>query len=482
MSFPNPEVFVPLALSWALGHALLWLIAPAAAATAVERWAFAFLLGTGGVSLLVWWLSPLFAYVSPVWVVTSAILAIIAAAQVVKSRRSIPSLGSVRGDRWTIPARALTVALITVCVWVVIVSLVTPLGWDGLINFEFKARIGFLNEASGVIPASYFTDDSRSWSHQKYPLLLPGAEGWLYQWVGEADQAAIKPLFPLFYLSLVALVYSAVRKELSRTWALAAGLGFTLIPAFTIGPGGATSGYADLPLAAMIFGAVVSTRAALRPGGGEHMALAAALSSLAAWTKFEGLCLAGCLAGSVILARLVGTSKATDESLGSTRLVLLLVIGPLVLMTPWWGFGQVLGAVPNADFMSVTTTNLTANLGRLPTIAALMSRELLRAGRWAALWPAFAVVVALCFRQQRRPTDCVVTAMVVAPMLLYMFLYTISAWPVLGEHVGTSFPRLLLPLAAIAWLGTVGSLRDALNRSEPSRKLEQLVVQSAVLT
>jgi hypothetical protein len=115
-------------------------------------------------------------------------------------------------------------------------------------------------------------------------------------------------------------------------------------------------------------------------------------------------------------------------------------------------------------------------------VAGLMSQEFLRAGRWAALWPAFAVMVALCFRRLRRPSDCVVTVMVVAPLLIYMFMYTLSSWPDLSEHVGTSLPRLLLPLAPIAWLGTVGSLRDALNRSERSRKSEQFVVQSAALT
>ncbi|MGH9148538.1 MAG: hypothetical protein ACRD1Q_17645 [Vicinamibacterales bacterium] len=482
MSIPNLEVFVPLALSWALGHALLWLIAPAAAATAVERWAFAFLLGTGSVSLLVWWLSPVFVYVRAVWTVTIAILTIVTAALFVKSRRSISPLVFMRGERWTIPARALAVALITLCVWVLIVSLVTPLGWDGLINFEFKARIGFLNEPSGVIPVSYFADDSRTWSNQKYPLLVPAAEGWLYQWVGEPNQAAIKPLFPLFYLSLVALVYGAVRKELSRTWALAACLGFALIPAFPVGPGGATTGYADLPLAAIVFGAVVSTRAALRPGARDHMALAAVLSALAAWTKMEGLCLAACLAGSVILARLVSDSRPVDDPPISTRLVVLLIVAPLVLIGPWWGFCQVFQAVPNGAFMSVTAANVTANLSRLPMVAGLMSQEFLRAGRWAALWPAFAIMVALCFRQLRRPSDCVVTVMVVAPLLIYMFMYTLSSWPDLNEHISTSLPRLLLPLAAIAWLGTVGSLRDALNRSERSRKSEQFVVQSAALT
>ena len=232
----------------------------------------------------------------------------------------------------------------------------------------------------------------------------------------------------------------------------------------------ATTGYANLPLAAIVFGAVVSTRVALGPGGGEHRGLAAALSALAAWTKIEGLCLAACLAGSVILARLIST-KAADETPGSTRLILLLIIGPFVLIGPWWGMGQIIGAVPNGDFMSVSAANVTANLSRLPMIVALMSQELLRAGRWAALWPAFAVIVALYLRQQRHPSNCVVTAMVVAPLLIYMFIYTLSAWPDLSEHIGTSFPRLLLPLARSRGLAQSGPCgMRCIGRSEPGNR------------
>jgi hypothetical protein len=479
------ELFVPFLLILALGYAVLQLIAPTAGATAVERLALTFVLGSGGVSLLSWWLSALFVYVAPTWAVTCAISTIVAVALLVKSRLSSPSVELPRCECWTVQARALVLTLITLCALVVIVSLVTPLGWDGLINFEFKARIGFLSEPSGVIPSSYFTDASRAWSHQRYPLLLPLVEGWLYQWMGEPNQAAIKILFPLFYLSLVAFVYAAVRRSLSRTWSLAACLGFTLIPAFAVGPGGATSGYADLPLTAIVFAAVQSTRISLATGSRDHMRLAAVLSALASWAKIEGLLLAVCLVGGVILGRLV-TSKTENTSPVSTPLVVLLIGVPLLVIGPWWVFGQVSATVPNGDFMSATTAHVANNLGRLPIVAGLMAREFLRAGRWASLWPAFAVMAAICFRHLRRPSDSLVTVMVVAPQLLYMFMYVLSAWPSLTDHVATSLPRLLLPLAALAWMGTVGHLQEALNwcpkgiTLEGDAKSEGLVLQGAV--
>ncbi len=39
----------------------------------------------------------------------------------------------------------------------------------------------------GVIPATYFSDSGRAFSHPEYPLAIPFTELWLYLWLGEAD-------------------------------------------------------------------------------------------------------------------------------------------------------------------------------------------------------------------------------------------------------------------------------------------------------
>src|SRR5205814_4482177 len=59
----------------------------------------------------------------------------------------------------------------------VISSLGSPLGWDGTVDWGFKARLAFLN---GGLPPSYFTDLSREWSHLGYPWLVPMNEAWIY--------------------------------------------------------------------------------------------------------------------------------------------------------------------------------------------------------------------------------------------------------------------------------------------------------------
>ena len=78
---------------------------------------------------------------------------------------------------------------------VVYLSFRYPLGWDGLLVWELKARYAFLN--GGALPATYFTDATRWFSHPEYPLLLPLTETWFYLWIGDCNQFWIKLIFPL---------------------------------------------------------------------------------------------------------------------------------------------------------------------------------------------------------------------------------------------------------------------------------------------
>ena len=57
---------------------------------------------------------------------------------------------------------------------VVYVSFRHGLDWDGLLNWEVKARYAFQND--GVIPAAYYSSETRALTHPAYPLLIPMTE------------------------------------------------------------------------------------------------------------------------------------------------------------------------------------------------------------------------------------------------------------------------------------------------------------------
>ena len=126
-------------------------------------------------------------------------------------------------------------------------SFVHTLGWDGLLNWEIKARYAFAN--GGVLPAAYFSDTGRAFSHPEYPLAIPFTELWLYFWVGESNQFYAKTIFPTFYVAGAFLI-AAFASRLSRTtWLglLMAALMF-FVPQITVEVGCASAGYADFPL------------------------------------------------------------------------------------------------------------------------------------------------------------------------------------------------------------------------------------------
>jgi hypothetical protein len=83
-----------------------------------------------------------------------------------------------------------------------------PLGWDGLTIWDMKAQIAFAND--GWLPAEYFRDSTRSWSHVHYPLYWPYAETWLYLCLGRVDQTLVRGFGALFYAAAVGLLAGAV--------------------------------------------------------------------------------------------------------------------------------------------------------------------------------------------------------------------------------------------------------------------------------
>jgi len=108
--------------------------------------------------------------------------------------------------------RALLVGVIAVQVALVAVLAVgRPLtAWDGWAIWGLKARTIFLE--GGVSPAVY-ADPSRASTHPYYPLLLPLTEAWVYGWLGTPDDRLVGLVSVLFYLSLVGISYSTVRRR-----------------------------------------------------------------------------------------------------------------------------------------------------------------------------------------------------------------------------------------------------------------------------
>jgi hypothetical protein len=453
------RIAVALAVLAGLGDSLVALLVRRLQLYWFERAALAFLVGTAAMSGTWLMLSPLYGAVRPAWALTAfATMPIVAVRVWVVRDRDVPAREISRPANRDSVNTLLSIIIATEFLILGVLSLRTPLGWDGLFNFEIKARLIFENTPSGRFPMAYLSDATRAWSHPQYPLMLPFAEYWIYAWLGRVDQTAIKVLFPLFYLSLIALSCGTVRRITGSRLSLLTGVALGLLPPLTLLPG-AVSGYAEVPLAAAFVGAVGFALIGLRTANTDAWILAGVLSAIATWTKAEGTLLACCLAVTGVAAHLWSTVRIGRAPMSFIPAASLICI-PLAAVAPWVLVQQRYG-IPSTDFLPLTLGAVRENITRLGPIFGVLSRELLRPGHWGLIWPACAAAFGLVVANRRATeNDWFLAGTVLLPLLAYQAIFMWSAWSDPVEHAALAVPRLLVPLAPVALISAMLTLHN----------------------
>jgi hypothetical protein len=348
-----------------------------------------------------------------------------------------------------------------------------PLAWDGLLVWEFKAHVSCLND--GAIPLSYFTDPTRVWSHQDYPLLVPLTEAWLYSWLGRCDQEAVKLVFPGFYLAAIGLLFAA-GEHLggSRLRGLiAAALPF-FVPSLIVGAGSVTSGYADFPLATFYLAAALLLLEYVGTRDRGLLGAVGVMSALLPWVKQEGLVLWACL----LVVASVEAARSRDA-----RLFVAVLAPGLLVIGGWRLFLSVSGANVGHDFASPSIAILMANYPRVREVSAATAVELMNMERWGLLWPCSLLGLLLLAWSARSKHRAVIrphivvmlTCLTLLPLALYQCIFIFSTWRPFTDHVDSSLPRLilqtaLLPILVLGLLVPVpgtGRWLAAARRSEP---------------
>ncbi len=314
------------------------------------------------------------------------------------------------------------------------------LGWDGLFNWEAKARIAFLNH--GAIPMQYFRSGYDVF-HVRYPPLVPILEVWMYGFLGRADQSMAKLIGPYFYLAAALLLTGyAMRETNRRLTAIVAFLFFALAPKLALSEGSASSGYADFPLGAIYLCAVVHCMGYGRSGSLESARLAGAAAVLLPFTKSEGALLLLCLATAVVPA----VVAKRDWKAGAW-----MIVPGVSLFLGWTLFLALAGAPRETTFLPVTPGVFMAHLSRARPLLSWTLEELTFWSRWSLLWPITAAALAYLIARTRRSYWYPWTAAVCMPLILYPFIFFFSAWD-LAPHVGSSLHRLLVHVAPTATL------------------------------
>ncbi|MGH9765813.1 MAG: hypothetical protein ACREAB_00130 [Blastocatellia bacterium] len=338
-----------------------------------------------------------------------------------------------RKSAWLLAAMALS--LIGLVVWL---SRLRTLGWDGLFNWEIKARIAFLN--GGAIPLDFFSDPTRPWTLQGYPLLLPLTEAWFYGWMGSADQGMIKLLFPVFYAAALGLIAVGIARAGGSVWQTAFAFLLTGATPLTLaGDGSASSGYADFPLAVFYLAAVVYLIEYWIEDSKQSLLLLGCLAAIPCWVKQEGAVLWLCL---IALAAIKIVQRRQARQLPA------LILPGLALLIGWRVFVGFVKPPTGDNFLPLTPQTLWNTLDRAPVIIPSAISEMLNWRHWGALWLIVAVSTLSLLAGDRRLAA--LFAAVIAPMALYCGIYFFSAWPGFDTHMSASFPRLLIHITPVA--------------------------------
>ena len=404
----------------------------------IECACLSWLLGTGVVSLLIWLCGMIASGLALQCVVTAACLFLGIAGWRIKQTNKIQmSLPRPRNRiEWVL---AILLALQLIAIF--FISLKHTLGWDGLLNWEIKARYAFLN--SGTLPQSYYSNPARAFSHPEYPLAIPFTELWLYLWMGAPHQFWIKTIFPLFYIAGALLIVLFIARLTGQRWlGLLIALLIPFIPFVLTSPGGITVGYVDIPLSFFYLAALGYLLLSLQSSSRESPIIFAAFLTLLPWIKSEGLILWALL---VLLSLIVALSQ------GRWRVPILSILPGLLLIVGWRVYLRLIHCVLPADFSDPTFQLLGANIARLGTIFRIALIELTDTGLWSLFW--LLVLVAIIYLAVARSCSKLLLIIgVVGPVLLYLLTYIFSAWPSYTAHITSSLPRLLLQVMPAGWL------------------------------
>jgi len=294
------------------------------------------------------------------------------------------------------------------------------------------------------VPTEYFSDPSRLWSHQDYPLMIPLLETWVYQWIGDCNQTFAKVPFPLFYVAAAALLISATFRLTGKAWpgALAAMLiGF--VPSLTLEPGGAASGWGDFPLSVIYLTAVIYLLDFLKTRSHESLRIFTFASALLPWVKNEGSILWVTL--FIALAVMAWARQCRLQFLRACLCSLIVVVA-------WKGFVAAVHAPKLKDFVPITMEALAANFDRIAVLALSVPQQIIDVDRWSLLWPVTLAALLVLARRKRNADALLLAWCIGFPIAAFSSVYLFSSWPDYRFHFATSFPRLLVDVALVSLL------------------------------
>lgn len=321
-------------------------------------------------------------------------------------------------------------------------------GWDARFIWNLKAKFFFRSPAEW---AGMFRNELY-FSHPDYPLLIPGAVAWGWNWVGK--EILIWPMMVAFVFaaSLVLFIFWHLLAYTNPWNALLACSYFLAMGAYLFW---SYTQYADIPLCFYFTASVAVLLSAVRLCEISLFFLSGLLAGLAAWTKNEGLLF---LVWMILILSLVLLGKSTTRQdkknaaiafAAGTGIPLLNV---LCLKIFFSNAGDYLGSGRTLpEYISL----IFGDPGKTRVIWEAFQTHMARLNDWAGLWVLFfcAVLIGVAIRRKKILENRGWVLALAALCIESGYFVVIHTSP--GEvhwQIETALTRLLLHAGALAVL------------------------------
>jgi 4-amino-4-deoxy-L-arabinose transferase-like glycosyltransferase len=303
---------------------------------------------------------------------------------------------------------------------------------DAYSIWQLKAKVLAIH---ALLPRpDYFTDLSLSYSHLRYPILVPMISAGLHAMTGRLDDELGKTPSLLLYLGLGAAIYAAIQSRRGVVPAITATALLLTTPTIL---GAAGSGTADMTLTAFYGCSIVYLLRWQEEKRFVDLALCLIFTAAMAWTKNEGMILA--------LINVAAIAALTPRPWSPRQFCVPLgfLFGVALLVAPWIIYSHNLPATDENYPTHLNPRELAANIARLPYIAHSLCGDLINWRHWGFFWLALAVVAIPQPRAIPHGPIRLLWILLLLHILAYIPFYMVTPWQ-LPYLMPYSQSRLLL--------------------------------------
>lgn len=322
-------------------------------------------------------------------------------------------------------------------------------GWDALQTWAYKGKVFFYDMG---ISYDFMKDPS---NHSDYPLLIPLTFSWIYTSMGQVNEELVRMIYPLQYVSMLALFYFAIRRVALKRVSLLFTTLLSMTPVimvhtsgFIVRIGGLHStdlaGYADLALSIFFLGAGTFLYLYISELNSAYLIMTVLFLTMGAWTKNEGLVFL--LMGGILITVSLVIGKRIKYG------AILAVWGFIWVVTLPWLFYKMHFHISSEYTPNMNTTTVQNNLSRLPYIIRMFFYVLFRdADLYNYTWYGYVISSLINIRESFRNPLLSLHALLLVQFAAYIFIYLISPLEI-EFHLRTSIDRVIIHLTPLAMM------------------------------